>query len=122
MTALVDGPVTESAPTPAHASPSALAILAEKVAAAVAAHPAVAGLDGGPFGAIATHLPGRRLLGVRIGEGDEPVELAVVLYPDRPIPEVVGVLRREVSRICGGAAVDITVSDLELPPGWATEA
>jgi hypothetical protein len=122
VTTLVERPVAEPAPTPARASASALAALAEKVAAAVAAHPAVARLDGGPFGAIATYLPGRRLLGVRIGEGDEPVELAVVLYPDRPIPEVVGALRPEVSRMCGGAAVDITVSDLELPPGWVTGA
>lgn len=120
MTALVERPVAEPAPSPARAGPSALAGLAETVAAAVAAHPAVARLDGGPFGVIATHLPGRRLLGVRIGEGDEPVELSVVLYPHRPIPEVVGALRREVSRMCGGAAVDITVSDLELPTGRAS--
>jgi hypothetical protein len=122
VTTLVERPVAEPAPTPARASPSALAVRAQEVAAAVAAHPAVARLDGGPFGAVATHLPGRRLLGVRIGEGDEPVELAVVLYPDRPIPEVVNALRREVSRICGGAAVDITVSDLELSPGWESGA
>jgi DNA-binding transcriptional LysR family regulator len=89
--------------------------LAERVAAAVAAHPAVARLDGGVFGAVATYLPGRRLVGVRIGEGDEPVEIAVVLHPDRPIPDVVRALRRDVSRMCGGAAVDITVSDLALP-------
>jgi DNA-binding transcriptional LysR family regulator len=89
--------------------------LAEQVAAAVRAHPAVARLDGGVFGAVATYLPGRRLVGVRIGEGDEPVEVAVVLHPDRPIPDVVRALRREVSRMCGGAAVDVTVADLALP-------
>ena len=89
--------------------------LAERVAAAVRAHPAVARLDGGAFGAVATYLPGRKLVGVRIGEGDEPVEVAVVLHPDRPIPDVVRALRRDVSRLCGGAAVDITVADLALP-------
>jgi len=86
--------------------------LAEQVAAAVRAHPAVAGLHGGAHGAVATYLPGRRVVGVRIGEGDEPVEVAVVLHPDRPIPDVVRALRRDVSRMCGGAAVDITVADL----------
>jgi hypothetical protein len=91
------------------------AALAERVAAAVTAHPSVARLHGGPFGVIATHLPGRRLVGVRIGVGAEPVELGVVLHVDRPIPQVVPVLRRQVSRLCGGAAVDITVADLELP-------
>jgi DNA-binding transcriptional LysR family regulator len=91
------------------------AALAERVAAAVAAHPAVAGLHGGLYGAVATYLPGRKLVGVRIGEGDEPVEVAVVLRPDRPIPDVVRALRREVSMLCGGAAVDITVADIVLP-------
>ena len=89
--------------------------LAERVAAAVAAHPAVAALHGGIYNDIATYLPGRKLVGVRIGEGDEPVEVAVVLRADRPIPEVVRSLRREVSLLCGGAAVDITVTDILLP-------
>jgi hypothetical protein len=97
---------------PSHPDPAALA---ERVAAAVTAHPAVAGLHGGAYGAVATWLPGRRLVGVRIGEGDEPVEVAVVLHPDRPIPDVVRALRREVSGLCGGAAVDITVADIVLP-------
>ncbi len=87
--------------------------LAERVAAVVAAHPAVARLDGGMFGAVATYLPGRRLVGVRIGRQDEPVELAVVLHLDRPFPEVVVALRREVAALCGGAAVDITVADVK---------
>lgn len=89
--------------------------LAERVAAAVTAHPSVAGLHGGIFGAVATYLPGRRLTGVHIGEGGEPVELGVVLYLDRPLPDVVRALRREVSVLCGGAAVDITVADVAVP-------
>jgi hypothetical protein len=96
-------------------SPPDPAALAERVAAAVTAHPAVAGLHGGLYGAVATYLPGRKLVGVRIGEGDEPVEVAVVLRADRPIPDVVRALRRQVSVLCGGAAVDITVADIVLP-------
>jgi hypothetical protein len=88
--------------------------LAERVAAAVAAHPAVAGLHGGIYGSATTYLPGRKLIGVRIGEGDEPVEVAVVLRTERPIPESVRSLRSEVSRLCGGAVVDITVADILL--------
>ncbi len=95
--------------------------LAEQIAAVVTAHPAVAGLHGGMFGAVATYLPGRRLTGVRVGEGDEPVELAVVLHLDRPIPGVVRDLRREVSGMCGGATVDITVADVAVPARYATE-
>lgn len=89
--------------------------LAELVAAAVTAHPAVARLHGGYFGAVATYLPGRRLLGVRLGRGDEPVEVAVVLHLGGPIPHIVRELRSEVSTLCGGAAVDITVADLAVP-------
>jgi hypothetical protein len=96
-------------------SPPDPGALAERVAAAVVAHPAVAALHGGIYGSVATYLPGRKLVGVRIGEGDEPVEVAVVLRADRPIPETVRALRREVSRLCGGAAVDITVADIALP-------
>lgn len=91
------------------------ATLAERVAAAVAAHPAVARLHGGPFGGVATHLPGRRLTGVRIGAAGEPVEVAVVLRAGTPLPGVVAALRREVSALCGGAPVDVTVADLEIP-------
>lgn len=86
--------------------------LAEQVAAAVCAHPAVARLHGGTFGDVATYLPGRRLIGVRLGTDGEPVALGVVLNLDRPIPGVVRSLRRLVSGMCGGAAVDITVADV----------
>jgi uncharacterized alkaline shock family protein YloU len=86
--------------------------LAERVADTVAAHPAVAGLHGGQFGVVATYLPGRRLTGVRIGHGDEPVELGVVVHLGHRIPDVVRSLRSEVSAMCGGAAVDIYVADV----------
>lgn len=96
-------------------TPTGAAVLAERVAAAVTAHPEVAGLHGGRFGDITTYLPGRRLSGVRIGAEGEPVQVGVVLHPIRPIPEVVRLLRRDVSALCGGAAVDITVADIALP-------
>jgi len=89
--------------------------LAEQVAAVVTSHPAVVRLHGGVFGDVATYLPGRKLTGVRIGMGDEPVELGVVLRLDRPIPAVVRELRRTVSTMCGGAPVDITVGDAVVP-------
>lgn len=89
--------------------------LAERIAAVVNAHPAVARLDSGIFGAVATYLPGRRLAGVRLGTGDEPVEIGVVLRLGAPLPGVVTALRREVSALCGGARVDVTVADLDVP-------
>jgi hypothetical protein len=89
--------------------------LAERVADAVTAHPAVARLHGGFFGDVATYLPGHRLIGVRIAEPGAPVELGVVLHLDRPIPDVVRSLRQQVSLLCGGAPVDIVVADVIDP-------
>lgn len=90
-------------------------MLAERVAAAVGAHPSVVRLHGGAYGDLATHLPGRRLVGVRLGAAGEPVELGVVLLLDRPIPGVVRSLRRLVSGLCGGAPVDVVVGDVIVP-------
>ena len=85
--------------------------LVERVAAAVRSDPAVADLHGGPLNAIGTYLPDGRLVGVRISPG-EPVEIGVVLRLDRPIPDVVAGLRATVSRLCGGAPVDVVVGDV----------
>lgn len=102
-------------PTPPDAPVADPSELAQLVADAVTAHPAVARLDGGAFGAVATFLPGRRLVGVHVGRPGDTVEVAVVLRLDRPIPGVVATLRTTVSALCGGAPVDITVSDVEVP-------
>jgi hypothetical protein len=95
--------------------PTDPAVLAELVAEAVTAHPSVVRLDGGAFGTVATFLPSRRLVGVHVGRPGEAVEIAVVLRLDRPIPDVVASLRSTVRALCDGAAVDVTVSDVELP-------
>lgn len=94
--------------TPAAESPS----LVERVAAAVSACPGVAGLHGGTYGDLATYLPGRRVVGVRLGAHPEPVRVGVVLRLDRPIPERVEQIRALVSDLCDGAPVDVTVGDV----------
>ncbi|WP_370588693.1 hypothetical protein [Pseudonocardia sp. C8] len=93
------------------------AALAELVADAVAAHPAVARLDGGVFGTVATWLPGRKLVGVHVGKPGEPVEVGVVLTLDRPIPATVAALRRTVAPLVGDVPVDVVVADVEVPGG-----
>ena len=93
-------------------SPTEAPELVERVAVAVDAHPAVAGLFGGTYGDVSTYLPGRRLVGVRIDGDGGPVAVGVVLNLDQPIPEAVSSLRRLVSDMCGGATVDITVGDV----------
>lgn len=85
--------------------------LADRVGAAVLAHPDVARLDGGPFGTVATALPGRRVVGVLVGA--DAVEVSVVLGGDRPIPAVTAELRAIVRALTGPVPVDVHVSDVE---------
>lgn len=89
---------------------------AAELEAAVLAHPGVARLDGGPFGSIASYLPGRRVVGVRIGVGDEPVELALVARLGTPLPRLAEELGSVVRALCGPVAVEVTVSDVVGPP------
>ncbi|XVV05848.1 hypothetical protein ACQPW3_10830 [Actinosynnema sp. CA-248983] len=95
--------------------------IAERVEAALLAHPAVARLDGG----IASYLPGRRVDGVRLAERTsvsvvlklakpEVQQESGVLEAVRPIPEVVDELRAAVRAVAGPAPVDVTVADLEV--------
>ncbi len=86
--------------------------LADAVAAAVRAHPAVADLDGGPFGAIACYLPGRRVVGVRVGEPGEPVEVSVVARLGTPLPQLATELRRVIAAVTGSRVIDLTINDV----------
>jgi hypothetical protein len=86
--------------------------LAQAVADAVLAHPAVVKMDSGPFGVVASYLPGERLVGVSLGTDAASVEVAVVLSVDYPIPPVVRDLRSRAQRVLGEVPVDITVADV----------
>ncbi|HEY2203549.1 MAG TPA: hypothetical protein VGH99_03600 [Pseudonocardia sp.] len=97
--------------TPGLTSPGDAVAL--EVAAVVGAHRSVVRLDDGPYGTIATYLPGRRLVGVRVGLPGEPVVLGVVLRLGRPLPEVAGELRGQVAALCGGQPVDVVVAGVE---------
>ena len=95
-------------------SPGA-AEVADQVAAAVLAHLAVAGLHGGSFGTTATHLPGRRVVGVRLGDAQDAVEVGVVLRLGDPLPDVVEQLRRRVAAVVGDVSVDVVVGAVVAP-------
>lgn len=88
------------------------AALAEAIAARVAEHPSVVALHGGPFGTVATYLPGRRVIGVAVNETDGSVELAVVAYLGTPLPGLIAELRRWVSALAGPVAVHVLVADV----------
>ncbi len=86
--------------------------LADAIAAAVRAHPAVADLDGGPFGTIACYLPGRRVVGVRAGKPGEPVEVSVVARLGTPLPRLATELRRLITAVTGSRVIDLTINDV----------
>lgn len=89
--------------------------LPERIAEALLAHPAVAALSGGPFGTVASYLPGRRLPGIVLGDGEEPDRIAVVLHYGAPVDATAAELRRIVSGASGNRRVDVTVTDMEMP-------
>jgi len=89
---------------------------AAELAAAVLAHPGVESLDGGPFGTVASYLVGERVVGVRIGTGGEPVELAVVARLGTPLPRLAEELGAVVRGLLGPVAVEITFSDVVTTP------
>ena len=98
--------------------PRAAGGLTERVADALLAHPDVVRLSGGPYGSIATYLPGRRLAGVALGDGDEPARIGVVLRLGAPVPTTADMLRALVASETGAQRVDVVVTDVE-PAGTA---
>lgn len=83
----------------------------QEVAAAVLEHPSVLRLDGGPFGSVASYLPGLRVWGVRLGD---PVEIAVVVGLGVPFAEIADGIAARVRAVLGDdtVAVEVTVADV----------
>ncbi len=103
--------------TPATATGSTADTAADRIAAAVLACPAVAGLHGGRFGEVATYLPGRKVPGIR-QDGHHVTVHVVGRYPT-PVTEVGAQVRAAVTAALAGAVppvVDITVEDYLDPP------
>jgi hypothetical protein len=85
---------------------------AEAVAAAAASIPGVARLSRGMPIEIATYLPGRRVYGVRMGDGF--VEVHLVARPGTVLPELAAEVRRTVESVAPGRAVDVYVDDIDF--------
>ncbi len=90
-------------------SPEDSYTLADRLAREVEVHPSVVRLDDRSF--VATYLPGRRIDGIRAGDPGDPVDVAVVLRLDRPLPEVIDEVRARVASVVGDVPVNITVAD-----------
>lgn len=84
--------------------------LADEIAERVRHCPDVARLSSGPFGTVATYLPGARLLGIALR--DDEVEIAVVARSGRPLPEIADEVRDAVGPLVGDRPVHVIIDDL----------
>ncbi|SDJ64555.1 hypothetical protein SAMN05421874_102543 [Nonomuraea maritima] len=103
------GPAATRSTTPGPTTDEAQAI-AERARACSG----VARLSGGPFGTVATYLPGRRLTGVSADE--HAVEIAIVATLTRPLPETADEVRRAVADLAGGRSVHVRIDDIVSDP------
>ena len=86
---------------------------AEAIAEAVRALPSVAALGGGSVTDVATFLPGRRVVGVRIGE--ETVEVHVTARYGVPLHDLADSVRAAAALHAAGRPVDVTIENIEVP-------
>lgn len=90
------------------------------VAAAVLAVPGVTRLHAGPWGEVATYLPGRRVAGVRNvrtvrtvdGVDDEALEIHVAVSDEATCLQTAAAVRAAVSTVVR-SRVDVVVEDLD---------
>lgn len=86
---------------------------AETLRDAVKAVPGVAGLHGGPFGEIATYLPGRRVPGIR--SDDTGTDVHVIVRHDADLQQTALAIHRVVAALTGGP-VRVHIDDLAPDP------
>ncbi len=85
----------------------------DAVAEAVGALPEVSGLSSGLVPEVATYLPGRRVAGVRVADGEVEVHVKARWGPT--LPQVAERVRAAVAPLAGGRTVSVHVDDIELP-------
>lgn len=86
---------------------------AEMISRVVGRIPSVASLHGGTAAQVATFLPGRRVVGVRVS--DLAVEVHVVARYGASLPDVAAEIRAAVAPFAKGSPVAVFVEDIEVP-------
>ncbi|WP_232326452.1 hypothetical protein [Microbispora sp. ATCC PTA-5024] len=94
-------------------------VSAADVAARVESCPDVVRLSRGPFGAVATYLPGGLVPGVVVR--DDRIEIHIVARYGRPLPETAEAVRDAVADLADGRPVDVIVADVENAGGTREE-
>ncbi|MDF5753364.1 hypothetical protein [Spongiactinospora sp. TRM90649] len=74
--------------------------------------PDVAELTGGPFGTVATYLPGGRIRGVALR--DDELEIAIAARYGTPLPEIADRVRSAVGDAAGDRPVNVTIDRLTV--------
>ncbi|WP_283137216.1 hypothetical protein [Rhizohabitans arisaemae] len=80
------------------------------IAERVTTCPDVVGLSGGPYGTVATYLPGEMVSGVAVR--DDEVEIHIVARYGRPLAEIAESVRGAVADLTGDLPVNVTVDDV----------
>jgi len=86
----------------------------ESAAAVVLECAGVSGLAEGPFGEVATYLPGRTVAGIRVGGGRVTVSIRCAWGV--PVAEVATLIRAVLVPVTGLRPVDVVVADIDDPP------
>ena len=88
----------------------------DSLAAAAVACPAVARLHPGGTKFVATYLPGRRIVGVRVD--DDRVLVSTVLSRGASVSALENQVRGALSPLVGGRQIDVHVADVDIgePP------
>jgi hypothetical protein len=87
----------------------------DALAAAVMACPAVGGMHEGGTQAVASYLPGRRVVGVRVE--DHRVLVSVVLAAGYSVRVLEDQVRSNLAPLAGGQRVDVHVADVQTARG-----
>lgn len=86
----------------------------DAVAVAVTGCQGVAALDGGPFGEVASYLPGRRVAGVVVGNGR--VKVQVRSRWGVPAADLAAMITATLAPLTGHRPVDVVIADIDDPP------
>ena len=74
----------------------------------------MAALDGGPFGEVASYLPGRKVAGVVVGDGRVTVQ--VRSRWGIPAPDLAALITVVLAPLTGHRPVDVVIADIDDPP------
>lgn len=85
----------------------------ERIALAVQACPAVAGLHSGRLGVIVTHLPEGTLTGIRVHESE--IIIGVIGRYPTSVSEIAAQVRAAVAALAPGLAVVVHIEDMHVP-------